>query len=330
MQKRVTLREIAEATGYSVITVSKALRNHADIAPSTRKYIHQKAKEMGYVINGAANALRSGRSMCIALSVVNISNSFWSMFARHAELIARNNGYSMIILNVDMCIETEGNAIRTALRQGVDGMLIDPSPGYRDNVKMLENLNIPFVILEHPATEDTMNSVTCDQAKGVYLMTKYMLHKGCRKVLFLNIEHFPWRREAFYRCLYEENLSPDVNAVYYDLKLEQDEIPMLLERMLTQHPDIDSVFAFNDIVAFNVIAALKQLGKSVPKDIKVVGNGDTSHYFNLPFDLTSIRSSPIELAENAMHLLIDNLNAEEAQPPKHIVIPVTLSEGESC
>ncbi len=330
MQKRVTLREIAEATGYSVITVSKALRNHTDIALTTRDYIHRKAEEMGYVVNGAANLLRSGRSMCIALSVVNIANSFWSLFARHAELIARKNGYSMIILNVDMCVETECNAIRTALRQSVDGMLIDPSPGYRENVKMLENLKIPFVILEHPATEDTMNSVTCDQSEGAYISAGYMARRGCRRILFLNIEHFPWRRDAFYRGLRDAGLDPNENAVYYDLKPDQEDMQALMERMLAQHSDIDSVFAFNDSIAFDAIAALKRLGKRVPEDVKVVGNGDTSHYFNLPFELTSIHSSPIALAESAMGLLIDNLNAAEPQPPKHIMIPVTLSEGESC
>ena len=65
-KQRVTLRQIAEETGYAVITVSKALRGERDIAEATKRAIREKAREMGYVQNAAASMLRTGRSMLIA------------------------------------------------------------------------------------------------------------------------------------------------------------------------------------------------------------------------------------------------------------------------
>ena len=81
-KQRVTLRQIAEETGYAVITVSKALRGERDIAEATKRAIREKAREMGYVQNAAASMLRTGRSMLIAASVVDITNPYWSIFCR--------------------------------------------------------------------------------------------------------------------------------------------------------------------------------------------------------------------------------------------------------
>ena len=328
--RRVTLKEIAGETGYSAMTISKALRNCGDIAPETRRHICDTANRMGYVINGAANALRSGRSMCIALSLVDITNNFWSLFARHSEEIARRNGYSILIQNVDMQPDREKNAIRIALQQGVDGMLLDPSQNYRENVRVLENARIPFIILENPNTDERMNSVTCDQSGGVYIVARHMAERGCKKILFLNYDHFPWRTDAFIQGLRDNGLSSEDNMVYRSLSSDEVRPGDLIRESFSAHPDIDGLFAFNDSVAYACMCALQEMGKRIPEDVCVVGNGDTESFLPLPVSLTSIHSSPIDLAEQAMNLLLENMASDHPLPPRHIVLPVTLTKRNSC
>ena len=162
-------------------------------------------------------------------------------------------------------------------RQGVDGMLIDPSHGYLENVKMLEQARVPFVILEHPPVAASMNSATCDHMGGAYLAATYMASRGCRKILFLNLEHFPWRRDSFEQGLVDSGLSVAENMVFHRLTSVQGETYDILTEELARHPDIDSIFAFNDAVAYDAICSLKKLGKGVPKDIRVVGNLSLIH-----------------------------------------------------
>ena len=57
---RVTLLDIAKATGFTVNTVSRALKNKDDISRETCLHIQQVAREMGYVRNYIASSLRSG------------------------------------------------------------------------------------------------------------------------------------------------------------------------------------------------------------------------------------------------------------------------------
>lgn len=328
--KRVTLKEIANKTGYSAMTISKALRNCEDISSETRRYICETANHMGYVMNGAANALRSGNSKCIALSLVDITNNFWSLFARRSEEIARKNGYSIFIQNIDMCPEREKNAIHIALQQGVDGMLLDPSYDYKNNVQALVNAHVPFIILENPKTDANMNSVTCDQASGAYIVAQYMLKRGCKKILFLNYDHFPWRTTAFLQGLNDIGVCGEAYMVHRSLSTIKTRLSDLIHDTLQVHPDIDGLFAFNDAIAYECICILNALGKRVPDDICVVGNGDTESFLPLPVSLTSIHSSPIELAEQAMSLLLENMASKTPLPPQHIVLPVTLTKRNSC
>ena len=63
--RRCTLQDIADRTGYTVNTVSRALKNKSDISAATREYIRQAADEMGYIRNQMASSLRSGASMTL-------------------------------------------------------------------------------------------------------------------------------------------------------------------------------------------------------------------------------------------------------------------------
>jgi len=96
--KRVTLQDIAKKTGYSLTAVSRALRNMSDIGPEATSYIQQTAKEMGYVANQTAVALRYGRTNIITVIVVNLTNPYFSIITNLIQLAAHEMGYSLIIV----------------------------------------------------------------------------------------------------------------------------------------------------------------------------------------------------------------------------------------
>ena len=144
---RVSMKQIAEETGYAVITVSKALRNERDIAEGTKRIIREKARELGYVHNSAAALLRTGQSRIIAVSVVNIEDPYWSIFCKQVEKLAFAKGYSTLFFNSGTGVDRERVNIETMIRYGADGVLLAPSPDFKDNVELLRKRGIPFVIM---------------------------------------------------------------------------------------------------------------------------------------------------------------------------------------
>ena len=65
----VTTKDIARELGVSVVTVSKVVRNHADIGEETRQRVLKRIKELNYQPNPAARALVTGRSYAAGLIV---------------------------------------------------------------------------------------------------------------------------------------------------------------------------------------------------------------------------------------------------------------------
>ena len=84
----VTLHDIAEATGYTINTVSRALKDKDDISRETRAYIQQVARKMGYVRNYLASSLRSGRTRTLAMIIGSMINPFYAILT---DLIQRDS-----------------------------------------------------------------------------------------------------------------------------------------------------------------------------------------------------------------------------------------------
>ena len=95
---RVTLEDVAKATGYTINTVSRALKNKPDISRQTCLHIQEVAREMGYVRNYIASSLRSGRTKTIALISGTLTNPFYVVLADLLQREAFRLGYSLMIL----------------------------------------------------------------------------------------------------------------------------------------------------------------------------------------------------------------------------------------
>ena len=79
---KVTLNDIAKATGFSVNTVSHALSGKPDISEKTKAIIKDAAEKLGYMKNYAASCMRTGKSMTVAIIIPDIKNPYFSVVLR--------------------------------------------------------------------------------------------------------------------------------------------------------------------------------------------------------------------------------------------------------
>jgi LacI family transcriptional regulator len=73
----VRLKDIAQDLGVSLMTVSKALRNHPDISEGTRNRVLRRIEELNYQPNLAARALVTGKTHLMGLVVPDLAHSFF-------------------------------------------------------------------------------------------------------------------------------------------------------------------------------------------------------------------------------------------------------------
>jgi LacI family transcriptional regulator len=310
MSKRVTQKDIANATGYALITVSKALRDKKDIAEQTKKTIREAAARLGYVKNYNATNLRLGSTRTIALVISDIINPLFAIIVRDAELYARKRGYTVIVMNTAENIEYELAAIRTAISMNVDGVLLFPCQQDSGTMDILKAHNIPCVLMGRQFRRKLHAAVVFDDLKGGYLATDFLLSRGYRRILMLNaplyISSAARRYEGYLKAHRDRGIRPDSGlAINCTSRIDgcADAIRPLAGKRF------DAVFAFNDLLAFKAIHTLRELDMPVPERVGIVGFDDIMSVVPFPFPLTTISVPTLEIAHQAVDMLIDMLKS---------------------
>ena len=324
---RVTLHDIAKATGFTVNTVSRALKNKDDISRETCLHIQQVAREMGYVRNYIASSLRSGRTKTIAMIAGSMMNPFYAVLGDLIQQEAVRLGYSLMILGSRDDPDTEIRMVEMALSRQVDGVLITPCSFESPALDLLRSSGIPFVLLSRYLEGSQDDCVICDDAQGGYLAAKHLIDRGHRDLAMISFRHVVFssrkRFEGFQRACLESGI-PERN-IHYAEPENNDEILPQLQRW--QEEGVTGLFSFCDVEAWSTITMLENTGHS--HAFSVVGFDNIMRYINFPKPICTIDPHLREEAVTAIDLLRRRIH-DPSLPPQQIVLPVELVCRGSC
>ena len=320
--QRVTLRDIAKATGYSVNTVSKALRDMPDLAEQTKEHIRTVAGDMGYVANNAASGLRSGRSNVLALIISDISNPFFGILCKEVEQQAANFNYTVVVFNTEEDALREEYAIRTALSQNVDGILLTPSQHDTKGIALLQELGKPCVLIGRYFSDMEADAVLFDDENGGYLAGKHLIDRGYRNILMLNAPHNSSARDRERGFVQAMRSAPETQYRIVTLESALGGVADVLEAEYAKKK-FDAVFAYSDLLAMEVASVLKHK-KTDGRAIGLVGFDDIQSRLVLPFDLTSVSVGKAAFGEALATLLMKRISGDFENYPMRIVLPTKL------
>ena len=327
--KRVTLQDIAQATGYTINTVSRALQNKPDIGRETCLRIQQTAREMGYVRNFMASSLRSGRTRTIAMIAGSLVNPFYAILADLIQGEALRLGYSLMILSSREDPEIETQAVKMALSRQVDGVLITPCSFDSPALSLLYSSGIPFVLLSRYKESLPHDYVICNDEYGGYLAGRHLLEHGHRKLGMLSLHHVVFstkrRFDGFQRACLEADLP--VESIPYAEPETDDALRECLQRWCAA--GITGLFCFSDLEAWRVIDLLTEAGVSVPENVSVIGFDNIQKYTGFANPICSIDPGLMEEARIAIDLLRNRIH-NPSLPPQQVILPVSLVCRGSC
>ena len=325
----VTLKDIAQETGFSANTVSRALADKPDISDETKAVIREAASRMGYIANALASFLRSGVSRNIAVIVGDIANPHFSVMVKEIQTMLQRKGYNSIIFNSEEKAALEKQAITTALSQNVDGILLCPAPGGEENIRFLEEHGKPFVMLGRHFGRQDASFVVCDDVHGGYAATRYLLMHGHRNILFLNgpggISSASERLQGYRQALEEAGISYRSELVQA-VSVTGERNGEKIRAVLTKREDCTAVLVFNDILAWQTICILKELGREVPGQCSVVGFDNIKYPY--PMRLTSVSSSKTTMAKRSVEILLKKLDGR-GKGEECIVLETEVVEGQT-
>ncbi|TYB55953.1 LacI family transcriptional regulator [Nonomuraea sp. PA05] len=304
--RQPSMADVARTAGVSAQTVSRALRDSPNVNPETKKRVLAAVEQLGYRFNAAAKMLSSGRSHTIGLVLLQ-SGGYYSRSAVTAgvEAAAGEAGYAVSIATIAR-LDTGlmERSLSKLADQGVDGIVI-AVPLISVTQKMEDiTRDIPTVTLDGSRTASA-RVLGIDQKEAGRLATQHLLDLGHRQVWHVSGPD-EWiearqRRQGWQECLAAAGIAAPP-------PLEGDWSPDSGYRqgqVLAMIPDVTAVFAASDEMAFGVIRALRERGRSVPGDVSIVSVDDIELAAYCSPPLTTVRQDFYRSGAAAVALLLE-------------------------
>lgn len=326
MVKLSTIKDVAKEAGVSVATVSRVLNNKGYVNEDTRKKVTEAINKLNYKPNAVARSLFKKQSKMIGLIVPDITNPFFPQLARAVEDVTNQAGYTLVLCNSDGEIVKEQKYIDALKQKYVDGFIIVTSTLKAEHI---EGIGVPIVALDRPIHSATP-TVGVNNYEGARAATRYLLNGGCNKIAHVRGPHNVLNADERCRGYLDEvqDLSwfhPDfiVDGEYSIKKTTQ-----IMKTLLTIYPEIDGVFAGNDLMGIGVIKAAEELGKKIPEDLSVIGfDGIILSEITTP-ELTTMAQPIYEIGSTAARMLLGIISGNPL-PKSNYTFPVKLIERKS-
>ena len=329
---RPTIKDVARAANVSQSTVSYILNdNHAAqrISPQTRQRVQAAAKRLGYKFNPIGRALQRGYSNQVTLLIVT-----WNLATSHAETamaISQAAARRDLVLTVHVADDdvSAEEFVRRSVLHNLGGILVLwDSPAFeQSSLRQLASEGVPVIDLL-PGNVRGISVITADREDAGFRATRHLLELGHRAIGFIgDADSRPQttlRKLAGYKRALESvgiRYEPDFvqNVTEFGFEGGQRGLRQLMER----RPEVSALFCINDPMALGVMEAARELGRDCPRDISVIGFGDSPESRHWRPKLTTFALSSARVANDAIQLIFDQRQRGRLEP-RTILIPEEL------
>ncbi len=330
----VTIKDISEKCGVSRATVSKALNGHADIGAKTSAQIRRVAREMGYLPNAAARALKLGRSHNIGVLFVDqtaagLTHEYFSRILNSLKVEAGRRGYDITFISKNIG-EFSMDYYEHAKYRNCDGVVIASADFADPAVVKLVSSEIPTVTLDY--VFDNRTSVLSDNIGGVVALVEYVHEMGHKKIAFIHGEDMSitQKRLISFRksCA---SLGIDVPDEYIRAAFYHDpKSSALATRALLALSERPTCILYPD--DFSFIGGMNELeaqGVSIPKDMSVAGYDGTLLSQVLRPRLTTYKQDAETMGREAARHLVETIEQPKTCLPQQIVVSGKLLRGDT-
>ena len=344
MRKQVTLKQIAKELDVSISTVSKALRNSIEISDDTKEKVQAFAKLYNYKPNNIALSLKNRKTKTIGVIIPEIVHYFFSKVISGIEEVALERGYNVIVGLSNESFDTEVINMETLANGSIDGFILSISREtllLQDYHHFNETISqgMPIVMFDRVVNEINCDKVVVDDLSGAYKATTKLIKTGCKNIGIITTNDYvnvgKLRTQGYLDALNDHGIEPEASLI---LKLEDqlasemflDDLEKTIEGFFKENPELDGVFAVNELYAVSAMKVARKLGLKVPDDIKVIGFTDGVLSKHATPTLSTMRQHGEQIGRKAAELLIDRLEKEEEDEHyKTVVIETELIERES-
>ncbi len=333
MRKGPSIKDISIEAGVSVATVSRVINHQGNYTPEMEKKVRDVIQRYNYVPNIAAQALRLNRMPFIGIMLTEIMNQHFSEIVFNLQMKFFELGYVTVICNTSDQNKFMSKYVDMFSTYNFSGIVYIATVFYEDTVIPK---NIPSIFIEcsppdYPAESPSV-IIQTDHVQAGYDSTKYLLDRGCSRILFFRSRQGLHRQSGKYigyrHAFWERHIAAEddwlITIDHSSAKSAYDKLKTIIDSGMK----FDGVHCNSDTSATGVIHALKDRGLNVPGDVKVLGyaNSDIAEYYYPQISSVDMNAAAIvDLAAKCMVQLIagEEISKKEFTLPAKLIIRET-------
>jgi DNA-binding LacI/PurR family transcriptional regulator len=319
MMHQITIKDIAKILGISASTVSRALKDHPDISPETKRLVQTFAEKVHYRPNSLALSLRHSKTYTLGIVIPELVHHFFSSVISGIEDVAYAKGYKVMICQSNETQARESTDIQVLVDNRVDGILVSMSKTTRnfDHFERIKENGIPLVFFDRICEAIETDRVIIDDCEGARIAVNHLIKQGCKRIMHLAApQHLLIginRLKGYRMALEENNMKFDKSLVL--LCDTREDVLKLKEKIIEMAPLIDAVFGVNDSTAITAMQVLIKGGFKIPEQIKVSGFGDGPNTTITSPTLSTVEQKGYEIGREAVKLLLWRIENPESNEP---------------
>ncbi|WP_064091166.1 LacI family DNA-binding transcriptional regulator [Rossellomorea aquimaris] len=333
MDSKPNIQDVAKLANVSIATVSRVINNQGGVRKATEERILKAIEELGYIRNAAARTIKRKESKTIGVIVTDITNPFFPLVMAGIEQKAREKDYVTILSSTNESPVVEEKIIRNFIERGVDGIIITTADESGDQLKLLQDQNIPVVAVDRSIKNFEVDTVLVDNVKGSYQAVQQLILMGHRKIAIIcgpqnttpGLERFLGYKKALedYNIPFDERL-----VINGDFGEDSGYSGTKQLKELDERPT--AIFSSNNLMTIGCVKALNDLNWKLGSEVSFIGFDDVDIATFLNPKLTVVSRQMNVIGEIALTLLYERINFKGNLPHRQYLLTPELIIRQSC
>ncbi|MFD3664064.1 LacI family DNA-binding transcriptional regulator [Streptomyces sp. NPDC058659] len=325
-RRQSTLDEVAELAGVSRSVASRVLNNAPHVSRAKREAVERAVHQLDYVPNSTARALATRQTGAAALVVSGEDPSIFAdpFFAQ--VIVGASAALEDADLHLMLCLAASDRGrkrVEQLLRaKGADGVMLMALREDDPLARMAEEAEMPVVFGGRPVGVDPRWYVDVDNVGGARQATEYLISSGRTRVATISGRLDTEVGRARYRGYRDAMLAAGLDPYPPEAgDFTESTGAAAMAALLTNHPDLDGVFAANDNMGAGALRALREAGRPVPGDVAVIGFDDLAVAQIADPPLTTVHQPIQGLGREMARMLVALINGQDPTP---LILPTRL------
>jgi len=329
--KKKTIKDLAEASGFSASTISRVLANKGNVKEETRLEIERLLVANNYRSGSVSTRISKAVQKMILAVVHDPSNEFHLNTIKKIQSECITAGYFLLVAISDGIADLEEKYVMLAQGSSLAGIVL-MTPSETDTLKnLIAGSETPVVLVNRYLPSLDLDVVCIDNYRGGYLATTHLLENGCQRVCHVagpqDSSASRDRLRGFQDALRDAGVPASDEDIYYGTLLRASGREFA-KHYLDNRLQYDGIFFANDMAAAGFVNFARARDVRIPEDVSVVCFDNSPAVTEGPIPLTTVSIDGEFLGEEAAKILLARIAGSDAPPTKHIYPPV-LQERQS-